>query len=255
LNPTPVITTQYTDLTVQAGQTYDYWVTAVASDTLESPFSAPVQVTIPNGIAPSNYSISGQVTLSSQGSGAGATVTLTAASTGTILASTTTDSSGNFTLTEIPNGFYVVTPSSPTAVFTPASLNVTINGASYTTANFTAADMVFYDDFLGTTLRSAGVAINRHGDYSNGELQCYLPANVSVSGGFLTIATLVQNQVCGDSDHAASSWNYTSGMIQWNSLHFTWYKKPGQVKSAVQETSIFSLNRSFDCAFAAPVSE
>jgi beta-glucanase (GH16 family) len=64
--------------------------------------------------------------------------------------------------------------------------------------------------------------MNRHGDYSNNELGCYLPANVTLSGGFLTIESLVQSQVCGDSTHAASSWNYTSGMIQWNSLHFTY---------------------------------
>jgi putative cofactor-binding repeat protein len=47
LNSAPIPTTQYTDLTVQPGQTYLYWVTAVDSNTLESPFSDPVMAIIP----------------------------------------------------------------------------------------------------------------------------------------------------------------------------------------------------------------
>ena len=47
LNVTPVTTTQYTDLTVQPGQAYLYWVTSVDSDTIESPFSNSVSVVIP----------------------------------------------------------------------------------------------------------------------------------------------------------------------------------------------------------------
>ncbi len=47
LDATPVAATQYTDITVVPGQTYLYWVTAVDSDTLESPFSDSVTVVVP----------------------------------------------------------------------------------------------------------------------------------------------------------------------------------------------------------------
>jgi hypothetical protein len=47
LNSTPMTTTQYTDITMQSGQTYIYWVTAVDANTAESPFSDPVLAIIP----------------------------------------------------------------------------------------------------------------------------------------------------------------------------------------------------------------
>jgi len=62
--------------------------------------------------------------------------------------------------------------------------------------------------------------MNRHCDYSNSEQQCYLPANVTVSGSYLNIMSQVQTQTCGDSTHAPSTWNYTSGMVQWTSFNF-----------------------------------
>ena len=47
LNSTPSTITQYIDVTVQPGQTYIYWVTAVDSDTVESQFSDSVSAIIP----------------------------------------------------------------------------------------------------------------------------------------------------------------------------------------------------------------
>ncbi|HTC64977.1 MAG TPA: putative Ig domain-containing protein [Candidatus Saccharimonadales bacterium] len=47
LNSALLNVTQFTDLTVVPGQTYLYWVTAVYSDTLESPFSDSVTAVIP----------------------------------------------------------------------------------------------------------------------------------------------------------------------------------------------------------------
>jgi len=47
LNSTPVPITQFTDLTVQSGQTYMYWVTSVDANTVESGFSSPVMTVIP----------------------------------------------------------------------------------------------------------------------------------------------------------------------------------------------------------------
>ena len=47
LNSTPASTTAYTDNTVQSGQTYYYWVTAVDSSGVESAYSSNVSATIP----------------------------------------------------------------------------------------------------------------------------------------------------------------------------------------------------------------
>jgi len=47
LNSTPTPMNQFTDITVQPGQTYLYWVTAVDSHTIQSVLSAPVSAVIP----------------------------------------------------------------------------------------------------------------------------------------------------------------------------------------------------------------
>jgi hypothetical protein len=47
LNATPVGTTAYTDNTVQSGQTYYYWITALDSSGDESAYSSDVSATIP----------------------------------------------------------------------------------------------------------------------------------------------------------------------------------------------------------------
>jgi beta-glucanase (GH16 family) len=169
-------------------------------------------------VAATTYTISGSITPASVGSGA--TVTLSGAASG----STTADSNGNFSFTSLNNGTYTITPSSTTATFSPTSQSATISNAN-ATVSFTAtatANVIFYDDFTGTALSSEWVALDRHGDYSNDELQCYLPANVTVSDSYLTILSEVQTETCGDSDHTPATWNYTSGMVQWNTFNFTY---------------------------------
>jgi hypothetical protein len=76
---------------------------------------------------PSTWSIMGSV-------GSGASVSLTGAATAT----TAADASGNYTFSGLANGAYTVTPSRTGYTFTPASQNVTINGADVTGVNFTA---------------------------------------------------------------------------------------------------------------------
>ena len=167
-------------------------------------------------VAPT-FTISG--TISPASIAAGSTVTLSGAAGAT----TTADASGNYSFTGISNGTFTVTPSSQTATFSPTSQPVTISNTSVTGVNFTAtgtANVIFFDDFTGNNLNTQWTAMNRHGDYSNSEQQCYLPANVTVSGSYLNIMSQVQTQTCGDSTHAPSTWNYTSGMVQWTSFNF-----------------------------------
>jgi hypothetical protein len=81
------------------------------------------------------YSISGTVTVYGTGTALeGVTVNLTGAAT----ASTTTDSSGNFSFTNRANGTYTVIPSSSTYTFNPVSAVVVVSGANITATNFVA---------------------------------------------------------------------------------------------------------------------
>ena len=77
------------------------------------------------------WSISG--TISPAAAGAGATVALSGASTGTTIA----DASGSYTFSGLANGAYTVTPGQGGYTFTPANQQVTVNGASLTGVNFT----------------------------------------------------------------------------------------------------------------------
>lgn len=86
------------------------------------------QVTVPGG----TFTISGTISPSTGGSGA--TLVLSGVST----ASSTADSSGNYTFTGLANGTYVVAPSHTGYVYAPATQAVTINGANATGVNFTA---------------------------------------------------------------------------------------------------------------------
>jgi fibronectin type 3 domain-containing protein len=59
--------------------------------------------------------------------------------TGPAAATTTTNASGNYTFTGLPNGAYTVRPSESGFTFTPASQSVTLSSANQTGVNFTAA--------------------------------------------------------------------------------------------------------------------
>jgi len=79
------------------------------------------------------FSISGTVT--SGGTGfAGVTMTLTGSGVGT----TTTDISGNYTLSGIVNGSYTVTPAKSGYTFAPSSSPQTVNSANIAGVDFTA---------------------------------------------------------------------------------------------------------------------
>jgi parallel beta-helix repeat protein len=82
---------------------------------------------------PATYSISG--TISPAANGTGVTMTLGGAAS----ASTTTDSSGNYTFSGMASGNYTLTPSKSGYSFSPASQSETVNTANVTGVNFTAS--------------------------------------------------------------------------------------------------------------------
>lgn len=178
----------------------------------------------PGGGAQS-YSISGTITPST--SGAGSVVTLS----GGANATTTADAAGKYTFTGLQAGSYVVTPSSPGTTYTPPSQTVAINAASLTGIDFTAgssAQVIFFDDFSGSSLTSDWTVISRHGEYSQNETECNIPQQVTVSNSQLSIATAAQSWSCGDFYPDGSVWNtsttwpYITGDVQWTSFNFTY---------------------------------
>jgi hypothetical protein len=88
--------------------------------------------TVTASFAINTYSISGRVTSKNKGL-AGVTMTLSGAASATVM----TDTSGNYTFTELANGGYTVTPSKTGYTFTPTNRAVTISGANVTGQDFT----------------------------------------------------------------------------------------------------------------------
>jgi beta-glucanase (GH16 family) len=171
--------------------------------------------------APDSYSISGAVRPASIG--AGATLTLSGPSSAEVVA----DGAGAYSFKSLTKGNYLVTPSAQGLAFSPANQTAAIAtgdvlGLDFSACSGACAAPLFADEFNDPSLGPAWITMNRHGDYGNNELQCYVPGNVSILTGQLQIDSRLQAQTCGDANHAAAAWNYTSAMVQWKTLNFTY---------------------------------
>jgi beta-glucanase (GH16 family) len=125
------------------------------------------------------------------------------------------------------------------------------------------AGTVFDEEFNGSTLDTGKwVALNRPGDASNGEQQCYSPSHVSEAGGLLTLRTDVS--ACPDGKP------FTSGAIQMRSFPFTYgtvefrSKESGGtgtwpaewlLGSNCQQTNLATADNSPPCAWPNPGSD
>jgi beta-glucanase (GH16 family) len=83
----------------------------------------------------------------------------------------------------------------------------------------------FSEDFAGPSLDSTVWAVmNRRGDATNNEPQCYRPENVKISDGALAITVKAEAATCNDTKPDGTRYRhssaYTSGMVQWRSLSF-----------------------------------
>jgi hypothetical protein len=114
--------------------------------------------------SPTTYSISGNV------SGSSATLTLSGLASRT----TTTNSSGNYSFSGLPNGSYVVAPSRAGYAFTPTTASATVNGSSVSGVNFTAR--------VVTTPPSRSVVLSWQASPSSG-IDGYNVYRANVSGG------------------------------------------------------------------------
>jgi hypothetical protein len=141
------------------------------------------------------FSISGNVSTN----GSSATVTLSGAASAT----TSADTSGNYTFTGLLNGSYTVTPSKSGFVFAPLNQAVTINSANATGVNFTASVPI------GPTIDATAF-----GDQKT-------PAKKVVSAAFSTTAAnelllaLVGTDVSSASGTNNSVTSVTGGALTW----------------------------------------
>lgn len=71
------------------------------------------------------------------------------------------------------------------------------------------------DTFSSALNATNWTVIDREGDQSNAETQCYKPANQSIVGGFLRLTMQTQSVTCNT--HAYS---WTSSMVQWKTYNF-----------------------------------
>jgi hypothetical protein len=116
------------------------------------------------------YTVSGNVNLSNN-CGYVPPITVTLTHDSTVVQTTTTNSTGNFSFSGVPNGTYTVTPSitGPSSLFYPASQGVVVSGAPTNSSSFNAN--------LGYTV-SGTVA------YSGSQTgRTYLSLNSTCSGG------------------------------------------------------------------------
>jgi Domain of unknown function (DUF4082)/Bacterial Ig domain/Glycosyl hydrolases family 16 len=87
---------------------------------------------------------------------------------------------------------------------------------------------IFSDNFDGTSLSPAWTVISRHGEYAQNETECNAASQVTVAANVLSINTIAQATSCGDRNldgsvrHAAASWPYLTGDVQWSSFNFTY---------------------------------
>jgi hypothetical protein len=121
-------------------------------------YTAPSQsVTISGGHNLGVNFASAAVTYSISGNVAGAPG-ITVSLSGSTTASTTADSSGNFTFASVPNGNYTVTPAGPGYTVTPTSQNVTVNGAVVSNVNFRVNVLTY--SVSGTIIGGAGATVS-----------------------------------------------------------------------------------------------
>jgi hypothetical protein len=135
-----------------------YTVTPSQSGNVFSPGSQSVTISGAHNLSvnfttgPPTYVVAGTIS-----GGSGITVSLSGAATAT----TTADPSGNYSFPAVPNGTYTITPSGVGFAVSPTSQNVTVNGASVGSVNFTATSIAY--SITGTITGGAGATVSLTG--------------------------------------------------------------------------------------------
>lgn len=107
--------------------------------------TAALSITVPT------FSVSGNISPSSMGSGA------IVALTGPSSASATADASGNFTFANLVNGTYTIKPSKSGYTFSPVSTSIAVSGANVTGVTFSATQNANQNTAPASITSDAGV--------------------------------------------------------------------------------------------------
>jgi beta-glucanase (GH16 family) len=127
---------------------------------------------------------------------------------GVLVASPTTTNFQDVGLTAATNYSYTVS-----AVNTSGE-SAQSGAAMVTTLSNAPGTIIFFDDFLGASVDSTKWDVyDRISDQTNSEVNCMVPANVSVSDGILNGLTKYEDYTCGDSQQAPVLEHYTSWQI------------------------------------------
>jgi hypothetical protein len=145
--------------------------------------------------AAQTWSISGNVSVA----GAGATVTLSGAAS----ASTTADSSGNYSFAGLANGSYTLTPAKSGFTFNPTSQNATVNNGNLLSLNFTA-----------TSSGSTGLAIDANVSFDGTTAKTTIssPAFSTKAGNELIVAFITTDYLSGANTTVSS---VAGGGLNW----------------------------------------
>src|SRR5690348_17342056 len=93
-----------------------------------------------------------------------------------------------------------------------------------------SSSLIFDDEFSGTSLDTTQwVTLNRGGDASNSEAECYLASNTSVGGGFLSLVSRSDQAGCAS---IGTSDQYSSSMVQWRNFNFLYGTVEARIKFA-----------------------
>lgn len=183
------------------------------------------------GAAPSTWSVSGTVT-----TGAGVGISGVTISTGA--ASTTTNSSGAYTLGGLANGTYTLTPSLSGYTFSPASSSVTISSANVSGKNFTGtppatnnppvANFGFTTNgltanFTDSSTDSDGSIVSRAWDFGDGATSTATnPSHAYAAAGTYSVAlTVTDNGSLGNTKTQSVTVASSGGNVLQNGVAVT----------------------------------
>ncbi len=103
----------------------------------------------------------------------------------------------------------------------PGGSGGAMGGTGGATERDAGADMVLFDDFLGSSIDAVRwTVVDRISDQANGEIDCNVAANVNLSGGVLLGLSRFEDHTCGDSGLAPSLHHYTSWNMQQRTAPF-----------------------------------
>lgn len=181
------------------------------------------------------YSITGTIS-----GGAGATVTLTGASTLT----TTADASGNYSFAGVLSGAYAITPAKAGLVFTPTNLAVTVAGASVSGANFVVPQTCTCD----TIWQPSNIpAVADDGDNESIEVGVKFRSDTA---GYITGVRFYKN-AANTGVHLGNLWSSTGTLLA--TATFTNESSSGWQQVFFSSPVLIAANTTYVASYFAPV--